>query len=118
MKYLVESYHEIYQDSFTQGELDLYSNYTQESTTTADTPLEAVEKYISDCLSYTYNKEYLFLDKSTNTIHYDVLVDKDMCSLSDSEFELWKKDKFTAYNNRIQIYLSEIKEVNISEIEE
>lgn len=105
MRFLIESVHEVYEDSFTEGEGALFSSYIEKQTVYAASIDMALVAYYRDTLHYAlrvnslnYEDDY-FIDST--------LVDEDLCELSDAEITKWRNGELNAYSDsfKVTIYI-------------
>ena len=119
-KFIISSTHEIFKDSYTDGQTEYVNGYSLKSKIiNSETTREAIQKYFEDELYYKFNFDYAYIDHeenidaSKNTLHYSVLVDNENSEASKEEIELWKKDKLELYANNIFLTIHELIEATI-----
>jgi hypothetical protein len=119
-KFIISSTHEIFKDSYTDGQTEYVNGYSLKSKIiNSETTREAIQKYFEDELYYKFNFDYAYIDHkedidaSKNTLHYSVLVDNDNNEASETEIELWKKGKLELYANNIFLTINELIEATI-----
>ena len=119
-KFIISSTHEIFKDSYNEGETDYVNGYSLKSKIiNSETTKEAIQKYFEYELYYKFNFDYAHIDHeedidaSKNTLHYSVLVDNENSEASEYEIELWKKDKLELYANHIFLTIHELTEATI-----
>ena len=113
--YIIKTSHEI-EDSYANGLLNYVNSYNLRHEIKALTPREAIQKYFEEYLYYTFDFKYAYIlhekeeNEATNVLFYDVLVDEENNEATESQINLWKKDKLTLYNNRIhlEIFLTQL----------
>jgi hypothetical protein len=102
-KFIVSSSHEVYKDSFENGETDFVNAYGLSSVIVAETWQEAVKEYFEKELYYTFDLESSDIDEEFNVLQYSVLVDEDNSQLSEYQLGLWRKDNIRGYANNITL---------------
>jgi hypothetical protein len=103
IEYFIKSYHEIYVDDYSYGELDHVNGYNMTAFIKAPDVGSAIQQYIENCLYYKFNHEYLDIIGDDWSSYYNVLVDEDSNEATESERELWKQGELKLYNNQIRI---------------
>ena len=114
----VYSNHDVYVDSYLEGELDNVNYYTLEDKIQAETPREAIEKYFENVLGYDFDFKSSLIDDeveggSMNRLYYDVLTDGMNYQATQTQKEEWKEGRFKLYVNNIIIYITEEVSVKI-----
>jgi hypothetical protein len=99
--YKVVSNHDIYEDSYTEGELGYCHTYDEDAQIKAETPKEAVEKYFSEVLRIDPNE--LGIDYDGDRVYSSKLVDSDGALASSTEIEMWKKGELKLYSENITV---------------
>jgi len=113
-KFKIETIHDIYVDSYENGELNYVNGWNLNADIKAENPREAIEKYFEKELYYKFNFEHLDKDEEQiNKFWYSVLVDEDNTEASEAQIKDWKKDKLKLYANNITLFISEIIPVQI-----
>lgn len=117
--YVINSNHDVYIDSYENGELDNVNFYALEGKIDANNPREAIKKYFEEVLYFSFEIENAYIDHeetnegSDNCLHYSNLVDVNNYEASKREIELWKENKEELYSNNTTIYIYELKSVKI-----
>jgi hypothetical protein len=114
--YIIKTSHEIEIDNYKEGLTNYVNSYSLKSEIKAATPREAIQKYFDEYLYYNFDIKYACIlheeeeNEPTNVLFYDVLVDEENNEATESQRELWKKDKIILYNNRIylEIFLNQL----------
>jgi hypothetical protein len=114
--YIIKTSHEIEIDTYKEGLTNYVNSYSLKSEIKAATPREAIQKYFDDYLYYNFDIYLSYIlheqeeNEPTNVLFYDVLVDEENNEATESQKELWKKDKLTLYNNHIylEIFLTQL----------
>lgn len=119
-KFIITTHHEIYKDSYQEGETDYINGYSLKDTIIkAETTKEAIQKYFESELYYKFNFDYAHIDHEElddapkNTLTYSVLVDSDNNEADEAEKELWKKGKLELYSDNIFLTIHEMIEAII-----
>ena len=112
--YSIKTGHDIYIDSYNEGEGKQVNFYTLEGEVKADNPTQAIEQFFETTLYYNFNMANAYIDDEIkNILHYSVLVDEENVEASKNEIELWKEGKKVLYSNNISLYIYELVEVKI-----
>jgi hypothetical protein len=118
-KYYIESTHEVYIDTYNEGEGKHVNSYTQKAMISAENQREAIQKYFENELYFDFNFQHASIDheeglnENINTLHYSNLVDDDNAEASKSEIEAWKRGVVTLYSNSTYLTIFELTEVKI-----
>lgn len=117
-RYQISSYHEIYEDSYEEGELDRVNSYEIDPhTIEADTPMEAIANYYDSYLPRRYKPENVILDdKRANTIYDSSLEDGSGFKPSEDELAEWMEGRMKLYANNAKIYVYELVEVDLTSV--
>lgn len=107
----IESEHNVYIDSFTEGEGDAVNSYNTSREIKATNVKEAIEKYFQSVLYYDF--DFSLAETYEGKLDYSVLVDKDNSEASKNQVELWKKDELVLYANNITITVYELTSVDL-----
>ena len=106
--YLIECEHNIYVDSYEQGEGENVNNFDTKGEYKAENPTEAIEKHLLS-LGYSFNKDYIQVDEEeSGKVWYSVLCDVENSEATESQKNAWKKDKLTLYANNMTLYVYEL----------
>ena len=117
--YSIKTGHDIYIDSYNEGEGKHVNYYDIKAEVKAENPTQAIEKYFEDTLYYNFNMNLAYIaheedeDQPVNVLHYSVLVDEENAEASVEEVELWKEGKKVLYSNNIYLSIYELVEVKI-----
>ena len=111
--YKVTSAHDVYVDSYENGEEDYANSYSLSSEIMASNWRDAIKKYFSNYLFFEVNLNDGYIDDDSNTFHYFNLVDDDNMEASDNEIEQWKENKLTLYSNHTEITVYQLIEINL-----
>lgn len=106
--YLIECEHNIYVDSYEQGEGENVNNFDTKGEYKAKNPTEAIEKHLLS-LCYSFSKDYIQVDEEEiGKVWYSVLCDVENSEATESKKNAWKKDKLTLYANNMTLYVYEL----------
>lgn len=101
--------HEVYEDSYTEGESKHTNCYTVNSEQEAENLIEAIEKhYYNDLYFSNFNKDYLSIEDGEDYAHYSVLVDAENYEPSEKVKLEWKRGIGTLYSNNITFEVWEL----------
>jgi len=111
--YRITSIHDIYEDSYKDGELNFVNGYNLSEEVKANNWKEAVKTYFEDFLYYSFDFKYA--DIYENRLNWAVLVDEDNFQIGENEeiCKQWKEDKVKLYSNNISIKIQEINDINL-----
>ena len=104
-RYKVTSQHEVYHDTYADGELEHVNSYTSTDTLDRPDPQEAIADYVEHFLGYRDFKLDLTDD---HTASWSQLVDAENSELSEQERTNWIKGVFKAYTNSFTITVEEL----------
>ena len=110
----ITSYHEVYIDSFKEGELNHVNHYSLNANIQSETLREAIESYFENELYYSFNFEESEIDEDKKFIQWNVLVDNENSEVNDTDsvFAQWKKGKKTLYVNNISVCAELVTELS------
>jgi hypothetical protein len=112
--YKIYSAHDIYIDSYENGELENVNHFTMGSEIKATNPKEAIKEYFETILCYDFNiNDAIISENDKNILYYSNLVDNDHMQASKNEIEKWKKNQIKLYSNNTTLFIYELKEVEI-----
>ena len=109
----IKSEHNVYVDSFTEGQGDAVNSYIVSDEVKATNVKEAIEKYFDSVLCYDI--DFAFAEVDGGRLYYSVLVDKDNIEASKNQIELWKKGEVTLYANNISVMAYELTLIDLEE---
>jgi hypothetical protein len=116
-KYYIESDHNIYEDSYKEGELNNVNFYKMDSIILAENEKLAIEKYSTKILGFDIDFDNLEIDEETGNIWANILVDKDNFQASIEQVEKWKLNKLILYSDMINFKIYELSQLFINELE-
>ena len=109
-KFYIQSFHDICEDSFEEGEGEFVNAYDIKGVIEAKTADEALEKFFESYLSFEYKKENFIRDEFTHAFQTNVLADVDNIEVRDEKtINLWKEGKVKLYNENISVYIYEMR---------
>lgn len=111
--FLISSAHTIYIDSYSEGETEYINSYYLKDEIKAYNYKEAITKYLKNSLYLNLDINNCELDEDTNCFETSCLIDSENIQPSEYDVKQWEKDKITLYSNNIQIYVSEIIEIDL-----
>jgi len=109
MRFLIESTHEVYEDSFTDGEGALFSSYKKNQVIYAESIDIALVTYYRASLSYTLRVDLLYYEE--DCFIDSTLVDEDLRELDDDEIEEWRNGELKAYSDSFKVTIHTIEKV-------
>lgn len=109
--YKITSTHDVYIDSFNEGEKESVDSYYLSDEIRKDNVNEAIEDYIKNSLYFNYHKELTY--KEDNKIYLSVLVDEDNTEANEKQIEQWKNNKLTLYINYVELEVYELVRVEL-----
>jgi hypothetical protein len=110
-KYFIKSSHDIFEDSYENGEGKQVNSYRMEAEILAGSPAEALEKYSSKILGFDLDSENLDIDEETGLFWANILVDKDNMQASIEQVEKWKKDEIALYSDFFNFRIYELTQI-------
>lgn len=111
--YIVKSFHEIFVDDYNDGEGKHVNTYALSDEIQAETPKQAINKYLQDCLGYDldFNSCEVNPDDKSN-VQTSCLVDGYNIQPTNSEVKQWKAGNVELYANYIDLFVYEVIKVN------
>ena len=108
-KFKVITNHDVYVDSYEQGEGESVNMYTQESEQESETIIGAVKKHYENVLCFDEFKDELAqFEEGETTLYYSNLVDQDNYEATTKQIDKWKKNKIKLYSNNITFEVFEL----------
>lgn len=109
------SYHNVFIDSYEEGEGKNVNNYTLEAEVKAESVKSAIKKYFDEQLNYSFDFKHAAIDEGKqNYLYYSNLVDKDNVEANDHEIEHWKIGELILYSNQITLKVFEVIQQQIT----
>ena len=112
--YKITSLHDVYIDSFKNGEEKHVNYYKLTDEIEAYNWKDAIRKYFSEYLYFKISLKYGCIDEETNTFHYSNLVNVDNIEASEYEIKQWKENKLTLYANNTTVTIQQIIKTNLT----
>ena len=106
--YRIVSDHDIYEDSYTEGEIKRVSTYDSSATIFAEDPKAAVREYME---SHLYIDPKDGVEYDDDIAYTSKMVDEDGARASNTEIEMWKKGELTLYSENITMRVYEMNQV-------
>jgi len=100
--------HNVYIDSYNEGEGKHVNSYDIESIVKAETIREAVEHHFNNTIFLPFNFEQADTNEDKTVLWWSNLVDEDNGHAQQYQIEKWKKGEKELYSNNIKIMISEI----------
>lgn len=111
-QFIVYASHDIYEDSYTEGELGHVQSYdSQYQIVKAATAEEAVGMFVK---SHIGNVELEDISFEFDNAFTSVLESKDGYQASASEIEMWKAGKCTLYSNNVSMRVYEMTKISFT----
>lgn len=104
-KYYITSEHDVYLDSYKDGELTNVNYYTMNSFIIAESVQKAIEKYFETILYYSFDIK--LSDSEYDKLFYSVLVDAENTEATKNDIKIWRMGKRKLYSNNITLKISE-----------
>jgi hypothetical protein len=108
-KFKIISNHTVTEDSYKEGEIKDVNFYTLNETISAESPEEAVKKYINEKLYYG---DTSFEKDECCGWYSDFLVESNNEEPTKNQIEEWKKGIINLYNNHVNFEVYEMNLVN------
>ena len=105
----IESSHSVYMDDYEQGEGAQVNSYEMDGIIKAETPVQAIEKYMETVVGYDFDITDSLIED--NTVFYSALVDGSNIEASDSQKESWKQGKCILYTDQFSIIIYELNRI-------
>lgn len=105
--YFIECEHNVYLDSYTEGETTNVNNFDTKRMYQAENSIDAIQQHLKS-LGYDFKKDYMQEDEECeeqNKIWYSVLCDVDNSQATERQKNLWKAEKLELYANNMTIYV-------------
>lgn len=110
--YMVKSLHEVFVDDYKEGEGEHANAYELSDEVQAESPKQAINKYLQDCLGYNldFNNCEVNPDDKSN-VQTSCLVNNDNIQPTNSEVKQWEAGNVELYSNHIDMFVYEVTEV-------
>ena len=105
----VTTNHDIYEDSYENGEEENVNNYIVTSEQKAENAIEAIKKHYENELCYSdFKKEFAGFEDGDDSLHYSNIVDEDNYEATNEQIDKWKKNKIKLYANNMVFTVYEL----------
>ena len=106
--YIIECEHDVYINSYSQGEQEYVNYYNTKGQYEADSAIEAIEKHINS-LGYEFEqKNSEFDEEEANKLFFSKLVDSENNEATDEQIKLWQKDELKLFYNNVTLFVYEL----------
>lgn len=109
----ISSLHNVYEDSYSEGELNFVNSWSQNMIVKAETVLDAVKQYYAKELFMDFNLNHVIIEM--DTIDDSRLVNEDNQVPSERERDEWEAGRKTLYTEQITIRVQKLEDVNFVE---
>lgn len=109
----ITSSHDVWEDSFSEGEMNHVNSWTQEAIIKSDTLLDAIKQYYAKQLFMDFNMDRVCIDM--DTIDDSRLINEDNQVPSEHERDEWEASKKLLYSENICIRVQKLEDVNLEE---
>jgi len=107
MRYYIETFFEVHEEDYYNGEGRYINSWQGFNIYNADTPEQALKQCLNDL---DCNDHQVLMDGYISACN---LVDEFNCTASDREIEEWKEGRKTLYSQHIAIFINELNPVNV-----
>lgn len=114
--YKINSCHTVHEDSYKEGLQDHVQTYSLEAEIKANTPQEALQKYIEDFLCYDYSPTDIDIDLDDDLICTGWLVNEDNCTPTAKQVKQWKHGECILYANDVIFDIYEITPIYLESL--
>ena len=111
-KYFIESFHEIFIDSYEEGEIEQVNYFKCEKIIQSDSPINALRKYYEQETAREFNEDELFTDEIY--IHDSFLVDVNNYIATEKQIEQWKNNEIQLYSENVTFHIYKLETVKIN----
>lgn len=114
-EFYIKALVDVYEDSYSDGELNQVNYYEESSYLKALNINEAIKRFFNDKLCFDVDLDALEFDELNECFVYSVLCDVDNYEVNekDNEYKDWKKGKINLYTNNISLYIYELNLIKI-----
>lgn len=109
-EFYIKALVDVYEDSYTDGELDWVNYYKIDTFVSALTINEAITEFFNNNLYFKVDLKNLDYDVDNNCFYYSVLCDNDNDEVDKDDiiYKKWIDDKIDLYSNNISLYIYEV----------
>ena len=111
-KYFIESFHEIFIDSYEQGELEQVNYFKCEKIIQADSPINALRKYYEQETARDFSIKNIDIDDEL--IYDSFLVDVDNYIATEKQIQKWKNNEIQLYSENVTFHIYKLETVKIN----
>lgn len=104
-KYFIHSQHDVFVDSYKDGELENVNHYSVDSFVNSENHKKEIEFYFSNVLFYDFKFE--LSDFEDGVLFYSVLVDSENIQATEKDIKVWRMGKKKLYSNNISLKICE-----------
>lgn len=115
-KYLIHADNTIHKFDYELGELDFINEYQIKEFIDAETPKDAISRFVKNGLCYSFDIDEMETDEFGN-FYFDILTDENNYQASIEDLELWKKGEYTLFNDYVRLKIYELSQIFINELE-
>lgn len=114
-EFYIKALIDVYEDNYTDGELDWVNYYKIDTFISATTLNEAIGEFFNNNLYFKVDLKNLDYDVDNNCFYYSVLCDNDNNEVDEDDiiYKKWLNDKINLYSNNISLYIFEVNPVRI-----
>ena len=114
-KYLIESLHDVYEDTYEEGEGANVNWYTQDSIIQAKDVKSAIKEYFEKTLyidNFSFDNTITYEDQEV--LFYSYIVDVENAHITEENIlHFWKLGKLRLYSNNVTLRVAEIVSVDL-----
>jgi len=112
--YIVSSYHNVYEDSYTDGEQDQVNEYNIEMKVfDAKDPMEAVAIFYDKQFGREFDATIVHIEDGG--IYDSFLVDAENLEVTENQIEKWKNGEVKLYANNFRVIVQSIEVLDLEE---
>ena len=112
-KYTVLSSHDVYEDSYTEGEGTWVKGYDLGMKVSAKDPMEAVAKFYDKQLGKEFDPTIVNIEDGG--IYDSFLVDVENLEATENQIEKWKRGEIMLYANSFRVIVQSIEVLDLEE---
>lgn len=114
-EFYIKALVDVYEDNYTDGELDWVNYYKIDTFISATTINEAIEEFFNSNLYFKVDLKNLDYDADNNCFYYSVLCDNDNNEVTEDDiiYKKWIDGKIDLYSNNISLYVFEVNPVKV-----
>lgn len=112
-KFKIECLHEVFEDSYENGEGDYVNSYETDAVIKAETWQDAVKDFYENTLYYNFDIDSIDINDDGESFFESCIVDAENTEPSEYQLERWKNGDMILYTNRMTVYVYEIVAVTL-----